>query len=1025
MSETIGTPEACPGPDLLLLLAHGADTLDADEGDDPAEVTRVTAHVAGCARCAGRAKALATSLAAPPPPFDPLELLPAIKARLAEAAVPDAASAAESDALAGAVKLRCTFCRGGLAKSTGVYCARCLAPHHGDCFGEHGRCAAPGCDGREVVSARAVVAPTSSAAERGRRRPRGLFVLAAAALAGGGGLAALRQAREVTSTATPAPTAAPAPTATTGDLLGAARTQTYDVADLVTVQASRPDEAEADAEREVRRRLEVQQITLNLDETPLSEAVAFLRDITGLNVHLAPGLDGALPVSLRLRNVALGAAVDALCAQVGATAEVRDEALTFSSATGGGSTARWSAEWLPPPAAGDPDAGRRSPDALLALVGAELGPDAKVEVAQRTLVVTGGPAIQAATVALLDRLRLRSLPPELTGAWFRPAPTPAGDPGLDQAREHLALLESRKVTLNFPATPLPEVFAFLQDIGLPPPRLDGRDTGTPVELRVKDVAARSAMLLAAKSSGWSLDVDRRGLAFRAPQRPPLELRLREAAQRALAEQPSGEPEPLLTLSSSGTLAEVLALIQDQSGANVVVERGVDLLARAALEVKEVPLGQALDRLLAPLGLGIRRAGAVLRIVPRDAATETAERVERLAAALATPLSAGLDGGSAADLASRVASATGAEVHLGAGARGSRARLRVPAGVTVRQALELATHQAGLRWATTWFEEGELLVAIDGESAPGPLEAALHALLRASTWPGAPAGAARSEVEARAALLAALRGLLALELEPRDDLVERTARAVAEVRGAREQLEELLDGLSDLRPRPSPIPAQELIDAVEEVLEARAEVLAELWASDRAVAELDAEPPAVGDEEKKARALRQRDLMLEGARLGSRLSLHDDRLHDLRPWPELGRMRDSARSRLAGESWRAVFPRPYPIERADREESAEQRFKAGLEAIAVMKVQLGRGLRVVAVHGEKGPAAKAGVLAGAQVVGVRAAADRGTRAAPARLSELADALGRLATKEGRAARVAFGQDGAVVEAELTVRLPARR
>lgn len=1054
MSEAIGVPEACPGPDLLLLLAHGADTLDADDEED-AEAVRVAKHVAGCARCAARAKALATSLAAPPPPFDPLELLPAIKARLAEAAVPDAASAAESDALAGAVKLRCTFCRGGLAKSQGVYCARCLAPHHGDCFGEHGRCAAPGCDGREVVSARAVVAPPA------RRRPRGLLVLAAAALAGGGALAALRAERRaappVRPTATPGPTATPAP----AELL----TRTYDVADLVTVSA-RPAQAETDGGREVQRRLESQQITLDFDETPLAEAVAFFRDITGLNVHLAADLDGALPVTLRLRNVPLGAAVDAVCAQVGASAEYRDEALTFSSAAPGGETGRFSAEWLPPPAASDPDAGRRAPEALLALVSAELGPDATVEVAQRTLVVTGGPAVHAAAVALLDRLRLRSLPPELAGAWFRPLPAPAGDPWLDAAREHLAGVEGRKVTLNFPGTPLAEVFTFLGDIGLPPARLDGPAPAKAVELRVHDVAARSALLLAAKSVGLRVDVDRRGLAFRATDRPPLEVRLREAARRALAERTSDEPEPAVTLTAAGPLAELLTKVADLGRTNLVVERGVDAQVRASLDVKDAPVGQALDRLLAPLGLGVRRSGAVLCVVPRAAATETAERVERLAAALAAPLPAGLDGGSVADLASRVASTVGAEVHLGDGARASRARLRLPAGATVREALDLATHQAGLRWATAWSEDA-LLVALDGEPDEGPLEAGLHTLVRASPWPEAPAGAARGEVEARGALLAALRAVAALAPDPRADLVERTARAVDEVRRARERLEDLLAGLSDLR-LTSPVEGRR--DALEEVLRARQEQVLGLARVRRLMARQAAEvererrerdalvedrgaaqarvdaAPGDGaalerlrgldqrldefderrDVRTRQRSAEERDLRLEEARLQSAVRLQRGRLRELGGWPGEARARREALARLdRGEAWSAVVPGSWRGWSLRQGREAERRFEAGLDALDLLGATLDPQLRVAELL-EEGRAARAGVAAGATLVGVRAAdAPAGPGAAPARLTELADALGALARSGAvRRARVAFRAGGQVVEVEVDVTLDGR-
>lgn len=50
-----------------------------------------------------------------------------------------------------AVALRCTFCHDALVRPDAAYCASCLAPHHADCFGAHGRCAAPGCAERASV----------------------------------------------------------------------------------------------------------------------------------------------------------------------------------------------------------------------------------------------------------------------------------------------------------------------------------------------------------------------------------------------------------------------------------------------------------------------------------------------------------------------------------------------------------------------------------------------------------------------------------------------------------------------------------------------------------------------------------------------------------------------------------------------------------------------------------------------------------------------------------------------------------
>ena len=49
------------------------------------------------------------------------------------------------------IALSCSYCRGGLTRSAGVYCASCLAPHHPECFAEHGRCSVMGCAESRVV----------------------------------------------------------------------------------------------------------------------------------------------------------------------------------------------------------------------------------------------------------------------------------------------------------------------------------------------------------------------------------------------------------------------------------------------------------------------------------------------------------------------------------------------------------------------------------------------------------------------------------------------------------------------------------------------------------------------------------------------------------------------------------------------------------------------------------------------------------------------------------------------------------
>lgn len=70
------------------------------------------------------------------------------------------------------VTLSCTYCHDGLNPSAGqalAYCASCLAPHHRDCFDDHGRCSAPGCaETRWVEPQSSGVAPQPAVVAAGK-----------------------------------------------------------------------------------------------------------------------------------------------------------------------------------------------------------------------------------------------------------------------------------------------------------------------------------------------------------------------------------------------------------------------------------------------------------------------------------------------------------------------------------------------------------------------------------------------------------------------------------------------------------------------------------------------------------------------------------------------------------------------------------------------------------------------------------------------------------------------------------------
>ena len=78
-------------------------------------------------------------------------------------------------------------------------------------------------------------------------------------------------------------------------------------------------------------------ISLNVDKQPLSEAITFLQNYTGLNIVLDPkalsdeGLTSAAPVSLTVNNVQIKTALKLLLRPLGLTYKVEDEVLLITS----------------------------------------------------------------------------------------------------------------------------------------------------------------------------------------------------------------------------------------------------------------------------------------------------------------------------------------------------------------------------------------------------------------------------------------------------------------------------------------------------------------------------------------------------------------------------------------------------------------------------------------------------------------------------------------------------------------------
>lgn len=171
-------------PDLEFLIACGV----LDDVLDEAETERLEAGLERDPDGLAWSEALGAAYAelkAAPEPSPALELWERIAASVEAGADAEADDAPAPDEAADAplisIALACSYCHDVLARAEAAYCASCLAPHHGECFSEHGRCAAPGCGETHWVRAQA---PAPAARRRAGFRDRLALVLGLGALAG-------------------------------------------------------------------------------------------------------------------------------------------------------------------------------------------------------------------------------------------------------------------------------------------------------------------------------------------------------------------------------------------------------------------------------------------------------------------------------------------------------------------------------------------------------------------------------------------------------------------------------------------------------------------------------------------------------------------------------------------------------------------------------------------------------------------------------------------------------------------------
>jgi len=881
VSATLGR---CPGPDLLLLLAHGL--------LDDAEAPGLEDHLEGCPACRELQAALAHGLAAPPDEPPPEDVLARVERRLAvrqRARDASAGAAAPAPTLgtvgAGAdgdevIRLRCTYCRDALQRGRAVYCAECLAPQHGECFGEHGRCTAPGCEGAEVV--RAAPAPTAGTTSRRRTRWQqgGALLLAGLAAAGGAvAAAALAPSDEEAPLAaggggapaeeTPAgaSSAAAGPAPAEGYVLAA-----YAVADLLDpAELARPGAEERDWQANYRRALAETRVDLVFERASLADALDRLRLETRLN-FTAPRASSR-PIDLALADVPLAAALDALAVRTGLEWSLFGRSIRFHEPREGHPPLRV--------AAATERAGPRRPDFaelerlvrlrigvwpsigevrfreptrparlaaderlavadLLERVGARAWPGPTfAEASGGWLVVLHTAAGHAGVEATLARLRAASRRARARAHyWFAPAPEPFVAPAdarirrwtrelLDrevwlrgeegfvrrlETADSVGELLDREVWLRGEGRALVDAVDGLDYKASVPVRVGASvpeaARRAPVHLELSGVTVADALALLAASHGLSVDVDRRGAVLRPPDAPLLEPALERIGRDAasgwlprIRSRLAGEPAPpewLAQVRVPRPLDEALAGLEAERARagrpalNAVVPRDLEeTLVSVADEGGAPSLGEALEDLLAPGRLGLALDREVAWVVPQGQATERAAWSRGARSVLARPLGleAGLVGATLADLASRVEAATDAHVVLTAGARRSRGRLALPAGLDVGTSLDLAARQVDLSVTAAWLPGGAPVLVLDA-GGDGPLAAALERL--EAPLPGDGPAPLRELLAGRRELLAdalqdlANRGAVALLEDDADDglfweVLGRAERAWASVR----------------------------------------------------------------------------------------------------------------------------------------------------------------------------------------------------------------------------------------------------
>lgn len=942
------TVQRCPGPELLLLAAH--DLLD-DDDDGGA----VRAHLEACDACRRARAALDVALVAPPLPFAPDELLPELRAKLE---AHDALQTPPAPPALAGVKLLCTFCKDGLPPPETVYCASCLAPHHADCFGEHGRCAAPGCQGTLVVR---TAAPPARAPRR-----RGWLLVASGLFVGGGAVAALtlapRQDGVVTTATERTPAADPVPEGVTTTTEA---TPTGPAGEPVWIT-------------EYKQVLATRKVTLNFPGTSLAEVVSFMQDITGLNVYVAPDVDAeATQVTLRVREIPLEDALRIIVEQTGMLMVFENESIVLRlPGIRRVLEPRYPAARPAPQAPGDP---------------APVVPDEL-----RAAWFAPAPGNSSDPGMARARAYLEAFEAQKVTLNFDQTP-------LAEAVDFLRDIARVPVRIEPLAAP------HLKDVTV---SLRLRD----ITLR------NALSLMAASADELVVDVDRDGFLVRPHDVPSLERRLEACGAipaEGDAEVLRRLEQQLISLNMEQTeLDEFCDFMRDITGLNFVVDPAAQRAeGTVTLQRQSTPLREVLDAALLPLGLGLRVGAGVVRIVPRSEATLRPELAARVASVRGALLARSDDPLTLGELALALERATSARVVFTERTSARRARVRLQEAQTVEAALALAERQAGLRHGWSFLPGTDDLVLMLDAPGPGPLLGALALLAERSPWAAAPASATAA-LEARRAELRGALGALSRSNRGLDGALRASERLRDALRGhatlaraeaATDDVRDVVDELRELHGQMHR--GEPLLRAAEERAAAVEARLADPRLSDEERRQAEAQKVELLRE----LAVYRRDASLEEARRAAQQALHEERLRSLGGGaPGALRAVAAARGELSsGRGWDEVFASGFGAWWDATSAAGVERLLRGLRALDALDGQIttdDQGLVVSDLLEGRRPS---GLAVGQRVVAVKAG---GSVTPVSTVVDLVDALG-VERAAGEALQLSTLRDGA--PADVTI------